>query len=63
MDIRDVKKNLNRKVRYQGGGYVLTGCIIRRSDKTGKFFYQAELTDSVTQNSLVFCRLEEVSIE
>lgn len=65
MDIRDVKKNLNRRVRYsdprlyiEGTEYIFSGCIIR-SNGTG-FYYQAELTDIRHGNSLLICGLENI---
>lgn len=57
----DVKKSLNRKVRFRGAEYILTGCIIRKNKKTNQFYYQAELQDTTTQLSLVYARLEEVN--
>lgn len=46
MDIRDVKKNLNRHVQHKEADgdtseYEFVGCILRRNRKTGKFYYQA----------------------
>ena len=61
MRIDEVKKNLNRKVTFRGGEYILTGCIIRKDKKTNQFFYQAELQDTSTQLSLVYANLEEVT--
>jgi hypothetical protein len=61
MQIDEVKKNLNRKVTFRGGEYILTGCIIRKDKKTNQFYYQAELQDTSTQLSLVYARLEEVN--
>jgi hypothetical protein len=61
MRIDEVKKNLNNKVTFRGGEYILTGCIIRKDKKTNQFYYQAELQDTATQLSLVYARLEEVN--
>lgn len=65
MKIEEVKKNLGRKVRYKptGGSYILTGCTLRLDLKRGSFFYQAELTDTAAQNSIMITRLEEVENE
>lgn len=60
MDIVDVKKNLNRKVSFRNAEYVLTGCIIRKNKKSQQFFYQAELLDVVTNNSVMIAGLKEV---
>lgn len=60
MRIDEVKKSLNRKVTFRGGEYILTGCIIRKNQKTQQFFYQAELLDAVTNNSIIIADLKEV---
>ena len=62
MTIGEVKKALNRTVRFRDAEYILTGCIIRRDMKTQQFFYQAELLDTTTNNSIVIARLEEVDV-
>ena len=62
MTIGEVKKALNRTVRFRDAEYIMTGCIIRRDMKTQRFFYQAELLDTTTNNSIVIARLEEVDI-
>lgn len=62
MTIGEVKKALNRTVRFREAEYILTGCIIRRDMKTQQFFYQAELLDTTTSNSIVVARLEEVDV-
>ncbi len=64
MTIHEVKKNLGHRVSYNGSDcYELTGCIIRKSSKTGQFFYQAEIADKTCGNTLVYCRLEELRCE
>ena len=64
MTIHEVKKSLGRRVSYNGSDcYELTGCIIRKSSKTGQFFYQAEIADKTCGNTLVYCRLEELRCE
>jgi hypothetical protein len=52
MDIKDVKYNLNKPVRYTNSQYlardsvfILRGCIIRKDESTGRFYYQAEIQD------------------
>jgi hypothetical protein len=60
MRIDEVKKNLNNKVTFRGGEYILTGCTIRKDKKTNQFYYQAELRDIITRKSLVYARLEEI---
>lgn len=55
MDIKQVKYNLNKPVRLtlrrhniDGNGFLLTGCIIRRKQNTGEFYYQAEVSEIKT---------------
>ena len=67
MDIRDVKKNLNRKVRYTDGygsqsEYILSACVLRKNKKTNGFYYQAELQD-IKVKSLLYCGLETIEEE
>ena len=63
----DIRAALNRPVRFtnpklyiENAEYVLTGAVFRRDKKTGEFFYQAELTDTTAENSVIYCRLEEI---
>ena len=66
MDISEVKQNLGRRVRVLNerllidGDYILTGCIIRRSER-GTFFYQAEIQDLRQQNSVSIVDLEKLT--
>ena len=59
MNISEVKRNLERKVLYNGAKYILTGCIIRQGI-TGKFYYQAEIKDLNANSALLYCRLEDL---
>lgn len=58
MDISQVKKNLGRKVVYNGTEYLFSGCIIRLNEYG--FYYQAELHDLKANSSVIICRLPEV---
>lgn len=60
MKIEEVKRNLNKRVKYNGNTerYKLTACILRGNQ--GGFYYQAELLDTVHGASVIICRLEEV---
>ena len=60
MKLEDVKKNLNKIVRYKDstGIYRLTGCILRK--KGTRYYHQAELTDEKHGKSLIICKLDEV---
>ena len=60
MKIDEVKKNLNKIVRYKdtAGLYRLTACILRKNEKG--LFYQAELLDTRSGNSVIICKLDEV---
>ncbi len=64
----EIKRSLNRPVRFtnpklyiEGARYILTGAVIRLGAEG--FFYQAELTDTTTKNSVIYCRLEEIERE
>lgn len=61
----EIKRSLNRLVRFtnkklyiEGVTYILTGAVIRLG--ADGFYYQAELTDPTTENSVIYCRLEEI---
>lgn len=60
MKIEEVKRNLDKSVRYKDSTYKLTGCILRKNEKG--FFYQAELLDVRCGRSVVICNLEEVGV-
>ena len=67
MNPTEIRAALNNPVRFtnpklyiENAEYVLTGAVFRRDKKTGEFFYQAELTDPTTKNSVIYCRLEEI---
>ena len=58
MDIKDVKYNLNKPVLFSNAKclakdsvYILRGCIIRKNDSTGEFYYQAEIADTLCASS------------
>lgn len=62
MTAAEVRRSLNRKVRFRGKSYVLTGCVIRLIK--GEFIYQAEITeyrDNIT--TLYYAALDEVELE
>lgn len=65
MTERDIKRNLNKRVRYtnrrlhiENAEYILSGAMIRLGDSG--FYYQAELTDVRGEKSVVICKLEEI---
>ena len=65
MELADVKKNLNKRVRVKtvrniDADYILTGCIIRRREN-GQFFHQAEVQDLNNHRSVCIVRLEDVT--
>lgn len=60
MTLQEVKMNMNRTVMFKGGKYKLVGCMFRQNEKTGEFYYQAELLDIKHGRSVVICKLEEV---
>lgn len=60
-----IKANLNRPVRFtnprlyiENAEYILTGAVFRLG-KQG-FYYQAELTDRTTKNSVLIVGLDEI---
>lgn len=68
MKSTDIRAALNRPVRFtnpvlhaENAVYILTGAVFRRDRRTGEYFYQAELTDPTTKNSVIYCRLEEIT--
>ncbi|MBQ1538734.1 MAG: hypothetical protein IIZ73_10540 [Ruminococcus sp.] len=63
----EIRAALNRPVRFtnaklyvENAEYILTGAVFRKDKKTGEFYYQAELADPTTENSVIYCRLEEI---
>ena len=66
MDISEVKAALGKQVRFRNdrlfcdSDYILTGCIIRRSER-GTFFYQAEIQDTKQQNSVSIVSLNDLT--
>jgi len=63
MDIRDVKKSLNREVLHDGQRYLFAGCVLRRHRKTGRFYYEAELHDPRNEKWVVCCPLSDIKEE
>ena len=60
MKIEEVKRNLNRDVMYKGITYKLTACTLRRNQEG--FFYQAEILDLKSGNSVIICKLEDIEV-
>lgn len=60
MKLEDVKRNLNKMVRYKDstGIYKLTACILRKNESG--FVYQAELLDTKSTRSVLICKLEDI---
>lgn len=63
MKIEDVKRNLNKMVVYKGksGVYRFSGCMLRKD--INEYYYQAELQDTKSGNSISFCKLEDITEE
>ena len=58
MTLEEVKRNMNKAVKYKGSArYELSACILRKNENG--FFYQAELKDT-RANSVIICKLEDV---
>lgn len=66
MEISEVKAALGKRVRFKDerlfcdGEYILTGCIIRLSER-GKFYYEAEIQDTMQQNSVSIVGLDKLT--
>ena len=66
MEIGEVKAALGKRVRFRDdrlfcdADYILTGCIIRRSERD-TFFYQAEIQDLRQQNSVSIVDLDKLT--
>lgn len=65
MNATEIKANLNKKVVYkneQAGietEYILTGAIYRKNESG--FYYQAEIKDVKSNNSLIICKLDDIT--
>lgn len=69
MKITEVKKNMNRIVKFsspkqhiKNGSYILTACILKQSDN-GEYYYLAELTDVNQKKNVVITSLDDVMSE
>lgn len=61
METREVKRNLNRRVRYEdSNNYLMSACVIKK-DKHGEAYYLAELMDVNAMRSIMYVPLSEVS--
>lgn len=67
MKITEVKKNMNRLVKFnspkqhiKNGSYILTACILRQKNN-GDYYYLAELTDALQKNSVIIASLNEIT--
>lgn len=63
MELREVKRHMNRTVCFHGAPYRLTGVIFRRRAESGKDYYQAEILDVRNGNSVVICSLDDIESE
>ena len=65
MKPEEIKANLNKPVRFtnprlyiENAEYILTGAVFRLGEQG--FYYQAELTDPTTKNSVMIVGLDEI---
>lgn len=64
MDLKEVKKNLNKEVRLVDNKnnidstFILTACILRKKDD--EIFYTVELQDRKAKNSVLICGLDDI---
>lgn len=61
MELSEVKKNLNKKVKWDGGEYILTGCVLSQDLYTKELKYSAVLLDK-NKNSTVQVPIERVEV-
>ena len=61
MEISEIKKTLNKKVKWDGGEYVLKSCVLMQDVYTKEFKYSAVLLDK-NKNSTVQVPIERVEI-
>jgi hypothetical protein len=61
MELSEVKKNLNKKVQWDGGEYTLTSCVLSQDLYTKELKYSAVLLDK-NKNSTVQVPIERVEI-
>ena len=72
MELAQVKKYMNKPVFYDTGQinfegcsikeFIMTGCILRKRRKDGRFYYQAELREG-SRNSIIIVDLAKVLTE
>lgn len=64
MDLKEVKRNLNKEVRLVDrksnidSVYILTACILRKKDD--EIFYTVELQDRKAKNSVLISGLDDI---
>ena len=72
MQLKQVKAFMNKVVYYDTGQMNIEGCSIQefiltacalRYGKKSRFYYQAELKDTVCKNSVIIVPLEKVLIK
>ena len=61
----EIKRYLNRPVRFtnpkiyiENAEYILSGAVFRLGERG--YYYQAELTDLTTKNSVMYCSLDDI---
>ena len=61
METKEVKRNLNRRVRYgDSNNYLMSACLIKKN-KHGEAYYLAELIDVTAPRSLIYVPLNDIS--
>ena len=61
MELSEVKKNLNKKVKWDGGEYTLTGCVLSQDLYTQELKYSVVLLDK-NKKSTVQVPIERVEV-
>lgn len=63
LGLKEVKRNLGKTVYYELNDklneYRLNACIVRKAD-SGRFYYQAELSDLTCNHSVLIVPLDKV---
>lgn len=68
MNEREIKRYLNRPVRFTNpkiyltdAKYILSGAVFRLGEHG--YYYQAELTDITMKNSVMYVSLDEIEVD
>ena len=60
-ELKQAMRN-NAVVRFKDGLYEISAAIYKFDRKEQQFYYRLELKDTKANNSLIYCRLEDVEL-